>query len=248
MLVGFLEDVLSSCRSTETLVLNPWHPVDWVLSVMKSTMRRLKSVAIQKCEIQLHPSDDESGTECRREIADVNRRKCKETDLDVVIDDVEYMGNLDTVIKHCKNAKRLPCLHLHREFQILKLCTLLRDDISGIDLDCGRRSVLKVCSHEMPILPLLSRLSFRSCEFHRDVFTVLCRTIQSGHLPKLSHVSFSDCSFSTDNILHPLFPSPDYTLAHLDFSDTELSESDVQFLTEVKDPFVFSSVVKIICK
>ena len=89
-------------------------------------------------------------------------------------------------------------------------------------------------SHEVPIRPLLSRLSFRSCEFHRDLFTALCRTIQNGHLPKLSHVSFSDCSFPTDDILLPLFQSPNNTSTHLDFCDSELSESDVQFLTEVK--------------
>ena len=236
LLVGFLEDVLSSCERTESLVLRPQHPVDWILSVMKSRMRRLKSVVIQPFAVEVHPSKDiESWAEGNHAIADVSRkRKCKETDLDVVIDDVEDMEILDTVIKHCKNAKRLPCLHLRRQFDILKLLALLQDDISGIDLDCGRRSAMAVCSNEMPICPFLSRLSFRSYVFDRDLFTVLRYAIQNGHLPKLRHVSFPDCSFPTNDILHPLFQSLNNTLTHLDFCDTELSESDIQFLTEVK--------------
>ena len=237
LLVGFLEDVLSSCRSTENLVLNSWHPVDWVLSVMKSNMHRLMSVVIQPCEISLHTSkDNESGTEDRRAIADVSTvSKCSETDLDVVIENFgDQMKILDSVIIHCKNAKRLPCVHLRPVSETHKLCTLLRDDISAIHLDCGRSAALAVCSYEMPICPSLSKLSFRSCVFHRDLFTVLCRTIQKRHLPKLTHVSFSDCSFPTNDILHPLFQSSNVTLTHLDFCDIKLSESDVQFLTEVK--------------
>ena len=235
LLVGFLEDVLSSCERTESLVLRPQHPVDWVLSVMKSRMRRLKSVVIQPFAV-VHPSKDiEPWAEGNRAIADVSRkRKCKETDLDVVIDDVEDKEILDTVIKHCKNSKRLSCLHLRRQFDKLELLTLLQDDISGIDLDCGRRSAMAVCSNEMPICPFLSRLSFRSHAFDRDLFTVLRHAIQDGHLPKLRHVSFPDCSFPTKDILHPLFQSLNNTLTHLDFCDTELSESDIQFLTEVK--------------
>ena len=221
LLAEFVKDVLSSCQRTQSLVFDEFHPVHWVLSVMKHRMCQLHSIAVRgNSAICLRGSRvDEGGTKFRRMTARVNEQKIpKEAELHVIIDyfaadqgdGVKHPAiTLNTVLKHCKNAKRLPSVYLH-SCATFDLATILQEeDISGLYFDRYKDTVLSSV-HDIPFCANLRRLSFRNCLIDGNLFRALRSAIQNGCLPNLNHLSFPSCRFETDGtdgILQSLFHS-----------------------------------------
>ena len=245
LLAEFVKDVFSSCQRTESLVFDEYHPVDWVLSMMKHMMCHLHSIAVRENPaICLRGSRvDESGTEFRRMTARVNEQKIpKETELRVIIDyfaavpgdGVEHPAiTLNTVLKHCKNAKRLPSVYLH-SCATFDLTTILQEeDISGLYFDRCKDTVL-LSVNDIPFCSNLRRLSFRNCLIDDNLFRALRSAIQDGRLPNLNHLSFPGCRFETDGILQSFLHLKRRSLSHLDMYDITLTESDMQCVTGVE--------------
>ena len=121
ILLTFLKDVLQ-CRKTEYLVIGFNDPVDWVLSAMEERFRSFK-------EIRIEPRPDHEPIDARllareRVQAELDEWKtCPEADFNICFSQFEEIEEFNVLMKHCRNAKRKPCVHLDshvKEFRALR--------------------------------------------------------------------------------------------------------------------------------
>ena len=247
-LLSFFGDILSECRSAQHLVFDLGFPIDWVLNSVKTNLKSLKSIEIERSPSgdfrsipkqhslvvyrrSLHAKFDHPNT---NQTDDVNNKLIVLIHTDGISkhDDV-----IKTCLKHCANIEKRICVYV--QFSNVhtrghELASFLDGRLDELDL-MGRYSKI-VCNEELPLCPKLTHLSLRVIDLC-DVVEGLSRAIQNSRFPRLSHVSVIDCSSTQDGALSQLFQTQCPTLVHLNLDDFEIDQKDLEFLSSVNvDP------------
>ena len=224
ILLTFLGDVLAQCRQTEDLVVGEEHPVDWVLTAVKDRFKSIKELTIESIQVSKVLSKELELS------ASLNSWKsCLEMDLNIFFPSFYEIEKLKIVMKHCMNARRLPCAHLSMHLpKTFELSEILQKEMVGLYL--GRLIGALACNQNLPACPSLRHLFIMGFKVNEALLSALSTAIQNSRLPNLSHLSFCCSHFETGRFLPILFQSECSSIQCLDLYDCELSTDDLEFL------------------
>ena len=227
----FLKDVLAQCGHTEYLAIGLYDPVDWVLTAMNERFNSFKEIRIQTTLV--HDLSDSTGRlESERLRAELDVWKiCPEVDFNICFNRFEEIEEFNVLMRHCTNAKRKPCVHLHSHVKSLELSEILRTEMAGLHV--SRFAGKLVCNREIPLCLSLRHLAIMGLEVKEALLSVLSRAIQNSRLPNLSHLSLRYSSFETSRFLPVLFQSECTSVQYLNLYGCKLSIGDLELLGSV---------------